>query len=439
MKPGSANLGTDLSDDHPISFVYSSDLSGKDPQIRPPDSLPKELTLDKYDELQCTTCHDVHDDTHGNFLVVSNLKSNLCLQCHELNGWSSSIHEGSDATIENADDEYLAQTGYLTVEGSGCLACHQPHSAGLAERLLHSEKEEDNCLNCHNGLVAKTDLTEEIKKISGHFVQNYQQIHDLKELAASADRHVECEDCHNPHAIIQTTTQQAPFVPGALNAVSGITAEGSVIEKAVNEYEICFKCHGENPTRVDSMIVRQITQTNTLMEFDQSNPSFHPIIRQGVNADVPSLVDGLDEATIIYCTDCHNSDPSSSVKGPHGSQYPPLLAYRYETADDTQEDEFVYELCYRCHDRDSILGDESFKDHRKHIKNTKAPCSVCHDPHGISSSQGNPMNNSNLINFDTSVVFPDPKTGRLEFEDLGTFRGQCYLECHNKKHSPRDY
>ncbi|MHC4749606.1 MAG: cytochrome c3 family protein, partial [Planctomycetota bacterium] len=30
IAPGAANLGTDLSDDHPISFVYSIELSAKD-------------------------------------------------------------------------------------------------------------------------------------------------------------------------------------------------------------------------------------------------------------------------------------------------------------------------------------------------------------------------------------------------------------------------
>jgi cytochrome c553 len=186
------------------------------------------------------------------------------------------------------------------------------------------------------------------------------------------------------------------------------------------------------------MISRQITQTNTIMEFDQANPSYHPVTTAGVNYNVPSLISGMDESTIIYCTDCHNSDSTSQIKGPHGSQYPPLLAYRYETDDDTHEDIFVYELCYRCHDRESILNDESFKHHKKHIKN-KTSCSACHDPHGISFIQGNSTNNSNLINFDTSIVFSDPDTGRLEFEDLGTFRGRCYLKCHNKKHFPKEY
>jgi cytochrome c553 len=174
------------------------------------------------------------------------------------------------------------------------------------------------------------------------------------------------------------------------------------------------------------------------MEFDQANPSYHPVTVAGANYNVPSLTSGMDESSIIYCTDCHNSDSTSETKGPHGSRYPYLLAYQYETDDDTEESIFAYELCYRCHDRESILNNESFKFHKKHIKK-KTPCSACHDPHGISFSQGNSTNNSNLINFDTSIVFPDPDTGRLEFEDLGTFRGQCYLKCHNKEHSPAEY
>jgi hypothetical protein len=175
------------------------------------------------------------------------------------------------------------------------------------------------------------------------------------------------------------------------------------------------------------------------LEFDPSNPSFHPVTVRGVNVNVPSLISGLDEFSMIYCTDCHNSDTSSQARGPHGSQYPFLLAYQYETEDEIEESVFAYELCYRCHDRQSILSDRSFKEHRKHIAEEKTPCSVCHDPHGISYSQGNSVNNSNLINFDATVVFPDPDTGRMEFEDLGTFRGQCYLECHGVRHSPEAY
>lgn len=439
MRPGSANLGTDLSDDHPVSFVYSSELSDKDPQIRPPDSLPEELHLDQLNEMQCMTCHDPHDDTFGNFLVTTNMRSHLCVQCHDLSGWSNSIHADSVVEVKDAVDDFLVNTGYSTVADNGCLSCHQPHNARGKQRLFHFAEEEKNCLSCHNGFVAQTNLTEEFNKMSGHFVQDYEGIHDIKEVVDSMELHVECVDCHNAHAMKQSMgTEQAPLIRGAMKNVSGVTAEGSITDKALYEYEVCFKCHGNNPNRIDSTISRQITQTNTLMEFDRSNPSFHPIAIKGANRNVPSLKPGMDDSTIIYCTDCHNSDSSSQVKGPHGSQNEYLLSERYETSDETQESPETYALCYKCHDRESILNDESFEKHEKHIIGEDTPCSVCHDPHGISTIQGNSTNNSNLINFDTSIVFPDSQ-GRLEFEDMGDFRGQCFLECHDKEHSPKDY
>jgi predicted CXXCH cytochrome family protein len=438
IKPGAKNLGTDLSDDHPVSFVYSSDVSDKDPQIRPPEGVVDELKLDHLGEMQCTTCHDPHDNSFGNFLVMTNIRSNMCVQCHMITGWTGSVHAGAVADVKDAADDYLTGTGYATVQDNGCLSCHQVHSAAGKQRLFHFAEEEKNCLSCHNGLVANTNLTAAFEKISGHFVQDYTGEHDIREEADSSQQHVECVDCHNPHAMSQSIAQ-APNVVGALKGVSGVTAQGSVIESANYEYEICYKCHGNNPNRIDSEISRVITQTNVLMEFDQANPSYHPVTVQGINRNVPSLLAGMDESTVIYCTDCHNSDSSSQVKGPHGSDNPYLLASRYETADETQESPEAYALCYKCHDRESILNDESFDAHNKHIREENTPCSVCHDAHGISSVQGTSLNNTNLINFDSSVVFADPDTDRLEFEDLGTFRGRCYLECHGEKHSPEEY
>lgn len=436
MPPGKARLGTDLSDDHPISFVYSSNLSDKDPQLRNPETLPEEVKLDKFQELQCTTCHDPHDNTFGDFLVTTNINSNLCLKCHNLDNWTASLHATSNVLIKNANDDYLKNTGYDTVAENGCLSCHQPHSAGRPERLFHFASEENNCLNCHNGQVAK-NMVDDFNKLTGHFTDQYEGIHDIEESATNAPTHVECSDCHNPHAII-TRSAEAPFVTGALKAVSGVSAEGIEIDNAIYQYEVCYKCHAINSSFQSPTIPRQITQTNTTLEFDQTNPSYHPVTFRGKNLNVPSLKSGLDESSRIYCTDCHSSDSTSQAKGPHGSIYPYLLAKRYETDDGTEEAPSTYELCYNCHDRESILGDESFPEHSSHIVDEKTPCSVCHDPHGISFSQGNAVNNTNLINFDISVVFPD-STGRLDFEDLGTFRGQCYLQCHDTEHSPAEY
>ena len=437
INPGSANIGTDLSDDHPISFVYSSALSAEDVQINPPTALPEELKLDRSGELQCTTCHDPHNNRYGNFLVMPNRNSQICTACHDLSGWRLSSHANSMALASVANDPYLQNNGYDTVMENGCLSCHRPHSAGGHERLLHFARLEDNCLNCHDGSVAKTNLKADLAKFSRHDVVRYEGLHDLKELPSTAIMHVECVDCHNPHAV-QDTPAQAPVVPGQMHDVSGVTASGSYTENAQYEYEVCFKCHADNPDRVQSAITRKITQTNTRLEFDPSAVSFHPVVAPGVSQDVPSLKPPMTVAAMIYCTDCHNSDSASGAKGPHGSNYPNLLAYRYDTSDYTQESSYSYQLCYTCHSRNSILNNESFAKHAEHLQQ-QIPCSACHDAHGISAVQGMRLNNSHLINFDTTIVRPDPVTGRLEYETMGMLHGRCYLQCHNKTHSPQEY
>ncbi|MHC5094552.1 MAG: cytochrome c3 family protein [Planctomycetota bacterium] len=435
ITPGDANLGTDLSDDHPISFVYSNVLTAEDSQIRSPYGLPQELKLDRNSELQCTTCHSAHDNTYGDFLVMSNQRSQMCVSCHDLNGWQGSSHESSTASVRTARDQYLKKSQYGSVSENGCQNCHRPHSAGGPERLLHFRRSEDNCLNCHDGSVARANIRTEIAKPSSHNVIRFDRIHDITESPLDTPRHVECVDCHNPHAA-QKAVSQSSLISGSMAWVSGVTSSGGPTQQAQYEYEVCYKCHADNPSRVQSKITRDITQTNTRLEFDPSNPSYHPVGSPGVNMDVPSLKLPMTSQSIIRCTDCHRSD--SDVKGPHGSNYAPLLANNYTTRDFTSESAYAYALCYDCHSRNSILADESFPLHSKHLGD-QIPCSACHDAHGISSGQGSSTNNSHLINFDRVIVAPDSASGRLEFEDLGRFSGRCYLQCHSVGHSPREY
>jgi hypothetical protein len=68
-----------------------------------------------------------------------------------------------------------------------------------------------------------------------------------------------------------------------------------------------------------------------------------------------------------------------------------------------------------------------------------SPCNNCHDPHGISVTQGNSVNNSKLINFNTGVVGPSASGIGPRFESTGTFHGQCYLTCHGHNHNPAVY
>jgi len=82
---------------------------------------------------------------------------------------------------------------------------------------------------------------------------------------------------------------------------------------------------------------------------------------------------------------------------------------------------------------------QPFPLHRSHVVNDKGSCSLCHDSHGISSNQGTAQHNQHLINFDTSIVRPDPVTGKLEYDSSGMRSGTCYLSCHGVAHSPLSY
>ena len=65
-------------------------------------------------------------------------------------------------------------------------------------------------------------------------------------------------------------------------------------------------------------------------------------------------------------------------------------------------------------------------------------CNTCHDSHGISNTQGNATNNSNLINFNKLYVTPS-SSGILRFDDQGLYKGRCYLTCHGENHNPYTY
>lgn len=440
MPPGPTRLGTDLSDDHPISFVYDSRLSAAKRELKDPSMLPAETQLDKTGQMQCTACHDPHDDTFGKFLVLSNQYSGLCTACHEKEGWEACAHSVSNAQFKGQGADPWPNADYQSVAENGCENCHRPHSAPSHERLLKHTFEEDNCLVCHNGNVASANIELELIKPYGHAVQDYVGVHDAAEVFTSGNvpKHVECGDCHNPHQANNEPSPGAPAVSGANKGVRGINAGGQELTDVKNLYEICFKCHADNNVLSRLLITRQIDQLNTRLEFDPANPSLHPIETIGTNIDVPSLLSPYTTDSIITCTNCHNSDNPSGPKGPHGSSYKYMLARNYITDDLTSESSQNYALCYQCHSRSSLLNDESFSRHKKHIVDQKTPCSVCHDPHGISKTQGNSANNSHLINFDITVVRPN-SSGSLYFQDLGRFTGQCFLKCHNKTHVAETY
>jgi len=78
---GSADLGTDLSNDHPIGIVYPSG----DPGYNDPAGLQgvQLVTVGaETNRVECVSCHEPHGNTLGNFLRLTLSESQLCLECH---------------------------------------------------------------------------------------------------------------------------------------------------------------------------------------------------------------------------------------------------------------------------------------------------------------------------------------------------------------------
>ncbi len=324
-----------------------------------------------------------------------------------------------------------------------CRACHR----GMRMSIRGEEKV---CLTCHGGPVQRQameaggylvrssrvnlqSIEAELRKPYNHPVLTVKNVHhkdeELPESQVSAKRHAECVDCHEAHS----ATRDKPF--------RGIQGKrfGNFVTDVSKEYELCYRCHGRSANLpADS--------TDKQLEFRLTNKSYHPVEGEGANTHVISLKEPYAERrqrpgdiSVISCSDCHGNDNPSGPRGPHGSTYRGLLVANYEMEDGRNESALAYALCYKCHERSSILGNESFPYHSQHILGNRGKnqpgtsCFTCHDAHGSSSNQY-------LIRFNADVV-EENAAGKLEFKAQGVAsrKGSCALSCHGVDHEPKRY
>lgn len=472
---GLSDFGLDLSGHHPVSFPYHAALPNAELAPAP----PADLVYGGTDDVHCTTCHDPHDDRFGKFLAKDNRYSALCVTCHQMTGWATSAHATSTASVAGIlPRPPKTWPTYSQLAEWGCETCHTPHFAPTAEQLLNftdAPPDPYSCTiaGCHSsapgpphatappaavrllvpGLSSRggADIGAQVQKASAHHVQPGSTASRTPGgPARSGIRSVACSDCHNPHRA-NAAQSEAPYASGMVQGVSGVDRNGVEVPAVTYEYEICFKCHGDNAPDLD-FVPRVLASTNTRLDFDTANPSYHPVVGMGRFVNVPSvpssLAPSLTASQVVYCTSCHADDEGGS-RGPHGSSFPPILKERYETVDGTPESYPVYALCYRCHERSSILADASFR--KKTLRTTPsggghsghlgvgAPCSVCHDPHGVPRGEDLTGDHVHLINFDTRSVLPKPGNAFPVYKQTGLFSGSCTLVCHGVVHDGTAY
>ncbi len=384
-----------------------------------------------------------------------------------------------------------------TATSDDCAACHRSHTAsGIV--LRRTWPEEQVCFTCHtlggtgtNVQPAFTSYTNTATRIFEHDVAATNGVHRLGQNTAGfftgANRHIECEDCHESHESTRDATAgttlppmiqpEMYFTSGVDPAWAGAGAPSSFIwmSQAQREYQICFKCHSSFTTlptyqpdgwgwtgaawnyvanglpKLTTPNTSQVLDSRDMaQEFNPNNTSFHPVIAKGRNTVIPAaaFVNGWSVNSMVYCTDCHtNANQPTNGYGPHGSPRLHLLGgtMDYTTVDNINNRNFQGngELCFKCHDYNLYVAgtatstNTGFRTggtqyHDFHSGGQGAfgvPCYECHDTHGSEQQH--------LINFNSAAItFPAGYNSQNAWVyNPATGVGTCFLTCHNVDHA----
>ncbi len=341
-----AYIGTDLSDDHPISFDYSLAYPSNT-EIKDSATFPPEIKLSAGNQLQCTACHDAHGSDFPKFMVASLENGTLCLACHDKRYWDTlpSVHSTSDFVWneegENPWDSDMGAAGYEddTPTLHSCLGCHSSHGGASGKSLLKGvnpstqtvDDEEWTCFKCHNGNLVSPDLLVVTKDMESAFDDQIYK-HDVKgtfglhipsredsgdpvrETAANLglNRHAECADCHNPHGTMDGNhliggvngniiganhlgswgVKPFPWGTAGNPALTYLVVDFTTIVPGSDNLEgyLCIKCHsyyayGTIPPLVPSGNADDsaVSQSDPTEDFNVNNMAFHPVFAQGKN------------------------------------------------------------------------------------------------------------------------------------------------------------
>lgn len=303
--------------------------------------------------VQCNSCHNPHvqftDPVQGDFLVMNNANSAMCLACHvsepgqftalrmaiantakatalpagtnpvpahnrsqynAFTQWRQSIH----ATAAHKVSKNAKDIGpYSVVSQNACMSCHTSHNAPGGPALLQGPKPaipnmdaaSQDCVDCHNGgsnlSPAIANIYAEFSKASGHPFPTGKNVHSSQEsVVLNNDRHATCVDCHNPHAARQTGSFASTTIRESQNGALGVSGSDGVTEvnPAVDQYETCLRCHGTSvgkqvlpvygyaPLRTSS----GGDALNVIAQFGVSARSSHPVMQENKSAlPQPSL------------------------------------------------------------------------------------------------------------------------------------------------------
>jgi hypothetical protein len=249
-----------------------------------------------------------------------------------------------------------------------------------------------------------------------------------------SNRHAECQDCHNGHQAQKGLHSiKSNLASNVLKGVGGVIPQSTprwtqptsfvAVNPALQENQICFKCHSYNAFGVAIDGVTTIVGpsgeyiTDQAMEFNPENRSAHPVqvsLNNQTGSPIPKPLSQNQMTTdwnsvgtqTMYCSDCHGNDQRTSAtvpQGPHGSTakfmltgnatyWPTNASGNLWSLDDIKNNLNNWQsdlFCVNCHTLyDGINFKNNVHDESNHQEND-VKCITCHVtiPHGSRRSR----------------------------------------------------
>lgn len=256
-----------------------------------------------------------------------------------------------------------------------CDNCHDPHGTGYLRLSIYDEDASGGptssslCLRCHGGLAGTPSAAGAVTALnvwsngftnasSRHPIFTNNGVHKDTENLTTATRHVECADCHDPHAAKQAASGN---VSGALFNVSGVTRSGAALQPinpVTEDWQVCYKCHSSYYVSLAGISKRNIaaefyrTTANRSYHFVEltSNPNLTTgnFAGRWTAGSVDHNGNAWTATSKMYCQDCH-ANPTGA-KGPHGSTNTKTLKGTYYTFTEGNRAATADNLiCFNCH------------------------------------------------------------------------------------------
>ena len=404
-------LGSDLSNDHPISLTYNQALFSADGEMRDPTENPIRVrglnprpqledihlqpavknapTVDN-GQVQCVSCHDPHirDTTDENikFLRLNRLQKSapdgsntflpasdiICLACHTKAGWENSAH----AQPSVANETYTTAAANVrefavgtAVWQTACLACHDTHTVQGSRRLLRGGTDggtltsssgyaikagdgnfavEETCFACHSKDGGTLNSqTNAFFEVPDIKTDFNMPIH-MPIRSSEQVAGIEVHDIGSGSDGVEGTQRGKDFIESQAN-LGKISAGGSLNNRHVE----CTDCH--NPHRVTKR--RQFNQDNAGGTMDAAGTHTHDNASPHTNI-ASGVLRGIWGVEPVYTSNSFYVEPTNFdlKRGDPGSNTSTAVTQPYVTRE--------YQICLKCHsnygyDQPPMLGASS--------------------------------------------------------------------------------